>query len=120
MEKMGIEQMKLVMDFLIEAGEIVEKISQSSNMVKKISHVLAISDEAMGLLKLDLKKLGAEYKDLDESEKKELLEYCKEELDLEDDVLEERIEGGFQVLLSLADSLEEIMAYVGSLKKKEK
>lgn len=49
-----------------------------------------------------LDKIPAELKDLDDEERKELVELFKADFDLADDVLEQKIEEGFAVALQLA------------------
>lgn len=103
----GIEKMKVVLMFIINLGERFEKITREDSPGGKkvtwgevLGSALLLKD-VPSLIKA-IPELKAEFLDLDETEKQELKDYVKVELDLEDDAVEKMIEKAWNTLVSLS------------------
>jgi hypothetical protein len=112
-EKQGIEQLLKVVDVMVEAGNVAEKIfEEKAGPIAKATHLLKMSDELIGLAGLDVAKLKAQFKDLDGAEKEELLAHAKQKFDLENDALEAKIESGLDLALEAVQMIGKIVAFV--------
>ena len=98
-EKLGTDQIKKVVDALVEAGNVAGLIAaDKGNFLQRATYLMRLSDEAIGLASLDVKALRAQFADLDDQEKAELVAHAKDKFDLADDVLEAKIEAGFDLV----------------------
>lgn len=104
----GISNIKIVLLFIINFGERIEKVTRpDSPGGKKVTWVevlgfLTTVKDIPELIK-SAKELKAEFDDLDSQEKDELIAYVATELDLENDKVEELIEKGWATLVQLSD-----------------
>ncbi len=111
-EKMGIEQVKKVLDVVVEAGNVAEKIAkEEGSAVAKLTHLVKLSDELIQLTGLSVAKLKDELKDLDAAEKADLLAHVKAKFDLADDALEAKIEAGLDLALEAAGVVQKAIAF---------
>lgn len=111
-EKQGVEQVKKVLDVVVEAGNVVEKIAKTEgNAVAKLTKLVALTDELLQLAGLDVAKLKAEIADLDPAEKALLLEHVKSKFDLEDDKLEAKLEAGLGLAAKAGELVAEVVAF---------
>lgn len=112
-EKQGIEQVKKVLNVLVEAGNVAEKmLNEKGGAVAKVTHLMKLTDEVVGLVGLNPTQLKAELADLDPAEKAELIAHAKEKFDLENDVLEGKIEAGLDLAIEAEAFIEKVVAFV--------
>jgi len=115
-EAYGVEQMKKVLDVIIEGGNVAPKVHAATNVVGKITALVPLADELAALVTLRPTLLKKEWHDLSDEEKAELKTHVKAKFDLEDDVLEAKVEAGFELVNEAVDLVEKAVAYVQALK----
>jgi hypothetical protein len=116
-EKLGVQNLKLLIAFPIELGNIGDAIGkENSKNWKKWLKLIELFDEVVDLLKVDWKKIKDEYKDLDEVEKVELKEFIKEKFNIENDKLENAIEESLEIILSLETAIKKSISLFKNLK----
>lgn len=100
-EKMGIEELKEVLKFVIEFGEAADKALLDKKF--EISELALLMGPFMliGPAFEGLDKVGGEIKDLDEAELVELKLFVETELDLANDKVEEIIEKALAIGVQL-------------------
>jgi len=91
-EKLGVKELKELLKFVIEFGESIDlamadKKFEVSELGLLIAPLMQVGPAFEGF-----DKLGAEIKDLEESEMIELAAFVREEFDLQNDKIEEVIE----------------------------
>jgi hypothetical protein len=108
MEKLGIEKLKEALGIVIDIATITDKSLED----KKLSTLekISIGIKALKLVTVikNIKPIIAEYKDLDEAEKAEIIAYFKEKFDLRNDIIEDVIEKIFETLLSFNEIFDSI------------
>jgi hypothetical protein len=102
MDKFGIDNLKKLVVFPMELGNIAGSIieDQEKGFFKwfKIAYALP---EIIKLLRIDWSMIKDEYLELSDIERLELRQMLKEKFDIKDDELEETIETSFDLLLDL-------------------
>lgn len=97
-EKKGTEQIKKVLDALLEAGNVADKmINEKGGALARVTMLIKMSDELIALTGLNVGELKAEWKDLDDAEKAELIAHAKEKFDILEDAVEAKIESAFDL-----------------------
>lgn len=114
-----IKNIKLAVAFLVEAGNVADKIVSSEGTVAKFSQLMALSDEIFALVGLKISELGTEFKDLDQSEKDEIIAFVKEKLDISNDKVEGFIESACAIAVKLEGVIFEVVELVKSAKSQE-
>ncbi len=114
--KEGTDQLIKVLDVIIEAGNVAPKVAAAGNVVAKISAMLPITDELAALISLQPKLLKRQWADLDDSEKGLIKIHVKDKYDIEDDVLEAKIEEGLELVSEAVDFVSKAVAYVKTFK----
>jgi hypothetical protein len=105
-EKLGIQNLKEAAIALINTGEKVDvaledgKVSGMEAINMTISAVPALYNVAK-----NGKQIVAEFKDLDDDERTDLIETVASELDLRSDYVEKKIEKGFAVAVAIEEFL---------------
>lgn len=113
MEKIGIENLKVVLKAAADFGEQTAAVLEDGKI--KTTELFNYIDELMqipGVIKA-VPNLKAEFKDLDENEQAELVSYVELELDLPNDQVEGFIEDAFEWtlrLLAIVDRFKAIKA----------
>jgi len=99
---LGIEKLKEAATEITRFGERIEDITKDGKVTiaEGFSVAVATAPGAFSLIQ-DAKEIKAEYLDLDDAERDELVDHVVSELDLEADNIEAIAEAGFDVLLSL-------------------
>jgi len=110
-EAYGIHELKKVFFFAVEAGNVADKLSSVNGWISKAAAALPLTDEFIGLLSLDPKKVVLEVKDLSQSEKDELVSLVIEKYDIKDDQKEALIEEGMRLVASMIDCAMAMSAY---------
>lgn len=98
METLGIENLKKAVKFAIDLGEQFAESAKDGFTWKDSFSFIDELLQVPGLLSRS-KDIVAELKDLSEVEKEELVAWAKDELDLEDDALEAKVEGALEFAL---------------------
>jgi len=108
MEK-GIENLKNALTTLIKVGEQIDAATSDDGKIS-LWEGTQIGFKAIGFVKVfkNAKEIKAEYLDLDSNEKQELISFVTEELDISNDVLEEKIEQIFSILIQLNELIKEL------------
>lgn len=102
MERIGIDNLKIALVAAINFGESIEKNLDDGKIT--LAEALGIGAGHFGDIVRVLKngtKIKAEFLDLDESERLELVELVKDELDLNNEHIEVIIEKAIEMLLSI-------------------
>ena len=99
---LGIENIKEALLPCINLGEAISKAFEDDGKITTWEGIMMLP-KLIPLVKeaSDVKEIIAEFKDLDEDELEELKLFVQVELDIADDVLEEKIEKGWNILVSL-------------------
>jgi hypothetical protein len=108
---LGIENLKQV---IVVAANLGKQIEVAVKGGLKLIDLLGFVDDftAIGAVIKNKEAIVAEFKDLDDAERAELLAYVKQNLDLENDGLEDKIEKSLTILVDILD-------FVGTFKKPE-
>ena len=115
-DKRGVDSIKSVLSFLAATGEAVElsldddkfNFADAPNFLKVLTTVMpAISN---------IKNLGAEVRDLDATERAELVAHFKDEFHLTNAVAEARVESAIDMAIKLAEVGFQAADFVSSLK----
>jgi len=100
---LGIENLKKVLVAAIHLADKIDDVTQDGFQIVADSIALIPNiGEAVAVVK-NGKDALAEYKDLDDVERAEVLAYVQIEFDLEDDKLEAVIEAAFKTIASIGD-----------------
>lgn len=102
-QKLGIDKVKLVLLAMFSLGQNIEEDLLDDG---KISFGEALGTAASTLPDLvqiftNRHEIGAQIVDIDETEREELLVWAKDNFDLQDDVLEKKIEAGLDAINAL-------------------
>lgn len=117
MGQYGTDQIIKVSNLLLEMANVSEDIKNSSGTTfEKLKHASELYDEVVAMGDFSFEEMKKQFGELDSSEKAVIMQSMKDKLDLEDDILEERLETGFDLIIGLADQIEKIRAFVSSLK----
>ena len=106
-EKLGIENLKEACITLINTGEKFDQALEDGKVTGMEALTITVSSASgfIGIAKKG-KAILAEFKDLDDDERTELLNYVALELDLRSDYIEKKIEAGFNVAIAVGEFLE--------------
>ena len=115
MEKLGISNLKPIVSLGIELGNVADKVGRNTGASRYL-HLMDLFDELTALGSVEFKKVGAEIKDLDEAERKELHEHIKVKFDIVDDKLEMAIEKGLSLVERQYGLVKEAMELAKELK----
>ena len=99
--KLGIENVKKVIVLPIEIGNVVGEIvamPAETPMTVKLTPVLKLYDEIMGILTVDFGQVIPEFKDVDSVESEEILELFKTKFNIPQDNVEAVVEKAFVLL----------------------
>jgi len=98
----GIEKIKNALEAVIKFGVRLEDDLEDGKITfaEAISTAVAIAPDAFEVAK-DAKEIYAEFEDLDDAERTDLVDFFIIELDLDADKVEEIAEAGFEFLLAL-------------------
>ena len=113
-EKFGIDAIKDVAKFLVDVGENVQSKLADDGKIKFMEYVGIVVDafpDAFKIIK-NSEQLKLEWIDFSEAEKMEVSEFVADELNLESDLLESKIEKGFEMLMAVDTFIREWDPYV--------
>ena len=99
---LGIEKIKNAAKAVIRFGNKLEDVLADGKVtfIEGITLAIGTAPDAFEVAQ-DAKEIKAEFKDLDDVERKVLVDYVVEELDLESEKVEDIAEAGFEFLLAL-------------------
>ena len=103
MEKLGIEEVKAVVNCGLSVGELVDALADGVGLGDIGALVRAGKSVKPAIDAVKSGKIIPEIKDLDESEKAELKMWAGEEFDISNDDLEAKIEQGFNFGVDLLE-----------------
>lgn len=106
---LGIETLKKASLLGIQLGKAVETSVKDGFTLADLSNFILPLSQLPALLQ-DKALMVAEFKDLDATERQELLDYVSANLDLENDKLEATIEKGLAVIVSVLDLVTHLKA----------
>ena len=113
----GVEQLKKVLDVLVEGGNVADKmINEQGGLMKRLAHLVSVSDELFALTGLDTDQLKKEWGELDEADRMALKDHMKAKFDLADDVLEAKVEAGLELAAQAGELVVDVVAFAKSLK----
>jgi len=116
----GTEQLKKVLDVLIEGGMVADRmLSESGGWLKRLSHLTAVADEVFALTGLDTAALKAEWGELDEGDRSSLVAHFKAKFDLPDDQVEAKVEAGLSLAAKAGELVLEVIDFSKTLKASE-
>lgn len=112
------DQIEKLLLLVCEGGNVAEDIAKDKGgTLSKLSHLTALVDELMALGSLDLALFEKQITELDAEDKARLQQVLKAKFDLDDDVLEEKVETGLALVLEAGEFVTKTIAFVQSLKK---
>lgn len=115
MEKLGIENVKLLTVAVSSLGESLEKIFSDGKVDwTDTAHLGSLFAPLMSMSNIDLKAIFPEMKDLDSQEMDELNILFKDNFDIQDDDLEANLEKGMDYVVR---GVEAVQFFVGLAKK---
>ncbi len=105
--KYGIENLKILFAVPVAIGQVSYEIHASEDRSwKRFLKVVDVADETFDLLKVKWDQVKGEILDLDDLERKELVESIKQKFDIADD----NIEGVVEDSLSIIDDMGSIVS----------
>ena len=114
----GVDNTMKILNVVLELGNVADYIGRHPELgTAKFVKLTDMFDELMALSDLSSTALKAEVKELDKADIAKLQVVVKEKLNLEDDVLEGKIEQGLDLAIAAYALVEEIIAYSKSFKK---
>lgn len=101
-EELGIETIRDTLEAVIEFGQKVEEAAADGKVTwtEGISLAVGAIPDAYNIAR-DGRQLKAEYLDLTDVERDEIVEYIVNELDLDNEDVEVKIEKGFALLVAM-------------------
>ena len=105
---LGVENLKKVLGALVAVAVKVDEVTQDGFQVLADSLALVPSVFDVVMLIKSGKDAWAEFQDLDETEKAEVLAFMKEKFDIEDEELEVVVEEAFDVIAVVADFVVDV------------
>lgn len=110
MEKLGIENLKIAVFSVINLAEKIEDKHSDDGKISLMEALNVGTSSFTNVVKVikSGKQLKAEFLDLDEFEKAELLELIKAELDLQNDKVENIVEKAIELLMNLEELISAI------------
>jgi hypothetical protein len=118
MKNLGISNLKPVVALGIELGNVADKVGRNTGAARYLG-LMDLFDELTALGSVDFKAIGAEIKDLDDAETKELHEFLKVKFDIVDDKLEMAIEEGLKIVEEAYGLVNRSIALVKGLKEEK-
>ncbi|MCK5134887.1 MAG: hypothetical protein KAR19_03805 [Bacteroidales bacterium] len=105
-KKLGIETLKELAKAVVELGEDIEEKREDGKITvgEGLSIAFGTMPDAYSIARKG-RLLKAEYQDLDDNEREELVQYVVDELDLEHDDAEVKIEAGVKLMASFDEFL---------------
>ena len=97
MQKIGITNLKPVIAFGIELGNVADKMGRAKGSIRYLP-LFELFDELTALGSVDFSQVRKEIEDLDSSERSELNSFLKSNFDIVDDRLEGVIEDSLEVI----------------------
>lgn len=117
-EKVSVENIEKIVVAVAAVGNVLEKfIAEQGGIVKRLSHLVSLGGEAIALTSLEPSKLAAEFKNIDDAEKAQLLASFKAKFDLSNDEVEAKVEGALGLAVKTESLVEEIVGFAKSFKK---
>jgi len=113
-EIVGVEAIKVVVKILIDLGESIQEKFADGEKIKVLEAILlavGIIPDVYSIVRRGA-ELKEEWRDFSDAEKLEVAAYVAEELNLEKDEIEEKVEKGFELLMA-------IDSFLRSFKKEE-
>lgn len=114
-EVYGIANVKKVVSFAVALGNIGDDLGHTSG-VAKWGKLISVLPEVMDFAKVDFSVLKNEVKDIDATEREEILELIKSELSLVNKSLEGSIEAAIDLVEDYTKVVIKTIGYVNSLK----
>lgn len=113
----GTKNAGLVLDVLVEAGNVTEKVvADKGGVVSKLSHLSDLLDEGMTLMQVDMSELGKELTELDGEDLTALQERFKAKFDLMDDQVEALVEEGLDLAKVYGEAVVKTIAWVQKIR----
>lgn len=109
-KKYGFESLKKVVDFAAKTDMAYRLAKADGSIDISDAHLLMAPTIALFGVFGVIKDVPAEFKDLDEVEKAQLVQYAKDQYDIADDRVEHLIEKGFEAILNLSDLIEDVVS----------
>lgn len=115
----GVENTIKMVQLIAEAGNVAEDVAKAKGgLLGKIGLVSDLFDEIMALTSVNWGELKNELGELDDEDMAQVTAALKEKLDLDNDLLEDKIEKGVELLVAGKDFVEDVIAFSKSLKEK--
>ena len=100
---LGVENLKKVLVATLHLANKIDEVTQDGfQPFSDLAALLPNLVDGVSVIK-NAKDAWAEFKDLDEAEREEILAYVKEEFDIADDILEGVIEKALDTISAVAD-----------------
>lgn len=114
-EKLGIANLKPLVALVVELGNVGDAMGRTQG-VARYGQLLSLVDELASIGGISSEQVIPELKDLDESERAELLSFIKVKFDIPDDVLEATIESALSIVVDAVALVTKAIALVQSFK----
>lgn len=115
-DKYGIDVLLPVLLKVAKLGNVIDKTvegkKQDQEWTVLAAYWMGLVPELLSLPGVDYKLLAEQYKDLDGSERAQIVEAFKAEFDLADDKVESAVEGLFKVLATVDGMVRDVLEVV--------
>lgn len=112
----GIDQLEKVVDFAADLGSVIEKVmDEKGGAIARVTHLLGLSTDLISMASLDVAKLKAQFKALDDAEKATLMAEFKQKFQLEHKDAEAKVEAALDLLEEGVAFTEKAVGFVKSL-----
>lgn len=113
----GVVNTNKVLDVIWEGGNVAEDIAKAEgNTLQKLSPLMSLFDELMALPDVDWAEFKAERGEYDSEDWAAMVAHAKSKFDLDDDVLEAKIEEDLSLAKEGVEFAIAVRDYVKSLK----
>ncbi len=116
MEKIGTQNLKNAVLLLAALANAGDAIGHETGWKQRGAELLALIPLLKQASSIDFKKVMPELKDIDATERAELLKSFNEQFKIEDSKLEASIEKGLDAVADLIVSISKVYDFVGELK----
>lgn len=118
MDKFGIDQVKVVLALIIEAGNVADQFEKARGMARYMTFT-SLFDELMAMGNFDKALFIKQIKELSDAEIVQLHGFLKAKFDIVDELLENTIEEGIAIFIDMYAIYERTTKLVKSFKKPE-
>ena len=114
-----MKNLKILLAVVIEGGNVAEDILKETSPTKKLMALMPMADEVVALKDLSLDGLKDDVNKfkMDDAAKHEVYAFAKAKFDLDDDILEKKIESSLELIDEGFDFFVKVKSFVKAFKE---